>query len=315
MTRLEARLQLNSRLTRWRIEMRGGSMEYQDHSARGERGERGFALVLAMLSLMLLTFLGLTLAATTSTELQIATNYRWGQQALYNAEAGLDTARIGLARLVVANPVRKWEVVLPALRTLPYKTWYLGDTPPPPIEAPVDARDFYKTDCDDRGGMGYGRVLHIGVFPELPDPVLGIVSRDGTLGRYMEVSSVAGQRINGAFTVWVRRNLLVGLDGKFADDENSESMTIVSEGIAPFTRSDSTIARTRQAVRIVETTLRLDLSAQGCRNETGQEGSSPTGEGYNSCAPLYADELTKALGSAFGAADVSANVVGGLRVQ
>ena len=61
-------------------------------------GERGFALVLAILSLMLLTFLGLTLATTTSTELQIATNYRWSQQALYNAEAGIEAARIILAK-------------------------------------------------------------------------------------------------------------------------------------------------------------------------------------------------------------------------
>ena len=52
------------------------------------RSERGFALVLAILALMLLTFLGLTLAATTSTELKIASNYRWSQQARYNAEAG-----------------------------------------------------------------------------------------------------------------------------------------------------------------------------------------------------------------------------------
>jgi len=51
-----------------------------------ERGhERGFALILAILALMLLTFLGLTLATSTSTELRIATNYRWNQQALYNA--------------------------------------------------------------------------------------------------------------------------------------------------------------------------------------------------------------------------------------
>ena len=51
-------------------------------------GEGGFALILAILALLLLTFLGLTLAATTSTELQIATNYRWSQQALYNARSG-----------------------------------------------------------------------------------------------------------------------------------------------------------------------------------------------------------------------------------
>ena len=45
--------------------------------------QSGFALVLALLALLLLTFLGLTLAVTTSTELQIATNYRWSEQARY----------------------------------------------------------------------------------------------------------------------------------------------------------------------------------------------------------------------------------------
>ena len=70
-------------------------------------GERGFALVLAILSLMLLTFLGLTLATTTSTELQIATNYRWSQQALYNAEAGIESARILLSRSATRQPVEQ----------------------------------------------------------------------------------------------------------------------------------------------------------------------------------------------------------------
>jgi Tfp pilus assembly protein PilX len=38
------------------------------------RQESGFALIMALLSLMLLTFLGLTLAVSTSTETQIANN-------------------------------------------------------------------------------------------------------------------------------------------------------------------------------------------------------------------------------------------------
>src|SRR5258708_16373291 len=53
----------------------------------------GFAFILALLALMLLTFLGLALATSTSTELRIATNYRWQQQALYNAEAGIEAGR------------------------------------------------------------------------------------------------------------------------------------------------------------------------------------------------------------------------------
>ena len=83
-----------------------------DRAAAKRRGERGFALILAILSLMLLTFLGLTLATTTSTELQIATNYRWSQQALYNAEAGLEAARIVLSDPLVADVAAQWQIVL-----------------------------------------------------------------------------------------------------------------------------------------------------------------------------------------------------------
>src|SRR5512139_1916849 len=72
-------------------------------------GESGFALLLAILSLMLLTFLGLTLAATTSTELQIATNYRWSLQAFYNAEAGIEAGKRVLQNV-------NWRAAMPAAR-------------------------------------------------------------------------------------------------------------------------------------------------------------------------------------------------------
>ena len=49
---------------------------------RAAVGPIGFALILAILA-HAPEFLGLTLATTTSTELQIATNYRWSQQARY----------------------------------------------------------------------------------------------------------------------------------------------------------------------------------------------------------------------------------------
>src|SRR5512139_849799 len=124
------------------------------------RGEQGFALILAILSLMLLTFLGLTLATTTSTELQIATNYRWSQQALYNAEAGLDAARVILSSPGLVDASTGWRLTLPAVRTSPSQ-WVIGAAPPP-IEA-ATGRDFHMQDCDTRGGMGYGRVLTDGV--------------------------------------------------------------------------------------------------------------------------------------------------------
>jgi Tfp pilus assembly protein PilX len=74
------------------------------------RGEEGFALILAILALMLLTSLGLSLSTTTSTELQIATNQRWAKQARYNAEAGVEFAK----EILSATP--NWNDILPPAR-------------------------------------------------------------------------------------------------------------------------------------------------------------------------------------------------------
>lgn len=55
-------------------------------------GERGSALVVAMLALMLLTALGLALMMTTVSEMAIAANYRDGQEAFHAADAAMERA-------------------------------------------------------------------------------------------------------------------------------------------------------------------------------------------------------------------------------
>lgn len=241
-------------------------------------GERGFALVLAILSLMLLTFLGLTLATTTSTELQIATNYRWSQQALYNAEAGLDAARVILSDM--ADVSNGWLGDLPGDRGA---SWTDGSAPIP-LETPV-GRDFYKSACDTRGGMGYGRVVW-----------------DGTT-RYEDVSDYAGETLNGAFTIWIRRGLLVDNAGQFSDSTSNVGLIIVAEGRAPFSGAGDQFTRSRQAVRVLETSFSLGLVNAGepCLTQGGQEGLSPTGENFNPCAMLTAG-AGGSLEGAFGAA-------------
>src|SRR5687768_16623959 len=52
--------------------------------------EQGVALVIALLSMLLLTALGMALTLTTSTEVRIATNYRDGVEALYAADAAVE---------------------------------------------------------------------------------------------------------------------------------------------------------------------------------------------------------------------------------
>jgi hypothetical protein len=240
--------------------------------------ERGFALVLAILSLMLLTFLGLTLASTTSTELQIATNYRWSQQALYNAEAGLEAARIVLSS--TADPANGWQTELPHRRTSPGQ-WFQGSAPGPDPSDTAVGRDFEMAACDTRGGIGYGKVLA------------------DTTTRYENVSDFMNETLNGAFTVWVRRSLDVDEEGQFSDSTHNENVVVVSEGVAPFAGPSSAVTRARQAVRVLETSFSLALASEGSPcfgNLAGQEGQSGTGENFNPCAMVSAGSLANAFG-------------------
>ncbi len=250
---------------------------------RTRRSEQGFALILAILSLMLLTFLGLTLATTTSTELQIATNYRWSQQALYNAEAGLEAAKIVLSN--EADVATGWTNLLPGVRSVP--AWPQGSQPGP-VDTPA-GRDFENAACDTRGGVGYGRVL-----------------ADATT-RYENVNvfpAVAGETLNGAFTIWVRRPLIVNIDGTYADDTRPDALVVVSEGVAPYFGPGDAFTRRSQATRVLETRLTLGLAPE-CEpclgTQAGQEGGSPMGENFNPCAPITAG-ATGSLANAFGGA-------------
>jgi len=250
---------------------------------RVRAGERGFALVLAILALMLLTFLGLTLATTTSTELQIATNYRWSQQALYNAEAGLEAARIVLSN--VADRATGWQTQLPAARGSAVAAWAPGSAPFP-AETPV-GRDFYRSDCDLRAGIGYGRVV------------------DDAVIRYENVNTFAGQTLNGAFTIWIRRALAVTNEGTYFDDSRSNTLVVVAEGVAPYTGPADAFTRARQAVRVLETGFSLDFGTEGepcgLGKMQGQEGGSPMGENFNPCANITSG-ASGTLAGAFGGA-------------
>jgi hypothetical protein len=260
--------------------MKGRAME--DRSFDGRRGEEGFALVLAILSLMLLTFLGLTMATTTSTELQIATNYRWSQQALYNAEAGLEAARIVLSN--VADVSLQWRSNLPPART----SWWNPATPSTPAFAGT-GRDYERWDCDARGaGVGYGMVLA------------------DTTTRYEDVSTFSGQSLNGAFTIWIRRPLLVNNSGQYSEDNTDNSrLVIVAEGVAPFSGPQDAFIRSRQAVRVLETrfTLALGTAGEPCGlgRLQGQEGGSPMGENFNPCVNVTPG-ASGTLGAVFGGA-------------
>jgi hypothetical protein len=67
------------------------AMEAPQRSRAAGR-DQGIALLLALLSLCLLSTLGLALVLVTTTDLQVAANYRDTQEAFYAAESGLERA-------------------------------------------------------------------------------------------------------------------------------------------------------------------------------------------------------------------------------
>ena len=244
-------------------------MNERQTATRGRKNQAGFALILAILALMLLTFLGLTLALSTSTELQIATNYRWSQQAWYNAEAGLEYAKEFLT-------TADWRVVLPPPR---------GDVtqrPVPWLQRPgpwgEPNRDFEMAECDlapdaqtaGKGSQGYGVVLDSATFA----------------APLQNTSDIHNQPLNGTFTVWVRRPMT--WDGAQFVDEPDDKLAIVTvEGTAPYAGAASigTLGRFNRAVRYLEATLTV-FDPSGCENLSGQEGGGPGGMGFDQCSPV-----------------------------
>jgi PilX N-terminal len=197
------------------------------------RGERGIALILALMALLLLTAIGLTLAVQSSVEVQSAVNYRWSRKALHNAEAGIAVGQSVLGEL-------SWTYALPQAR----QPWHeVGERPRPRVAGLSDtadsgeepSRDYELGVCDQAGnGMGYGVVLF-----------------DGERA-YQNVSEIYGQVLDGSFTLWVRRPLVFDADGARRDYPRDDVLILVSEGRAPTASPGLPATQARQ---IVEVTL------------------------------------------------------------
>jgi hypothetical protein len=272
------------------------------------KSDAGFALILALLALMLLTFLGLTLTTSTSTELRIATNYKWQQQALYNAEAGIEAGKS------VLRGISDWNTILPSMR--PSTTAWDGNTSPStqgggttPPATDNDAygnptRNYEGWQCDKKGnGVGYGAVLDWATNTAAP---------------YQFVSTQFGQQLDGAFTLWVRRPTYIRGDGMIIDygtngpvslppttgggsgGENN-TLILVAEGVAPYRgnlMSNSRLAG-NSAVQVIEVMVsRAPVNAQNpCGTRTGQAGGGPEGAGFSACDPITGAGLAGALGA------------------
>jgi len=235
--------------------------------------EAGFALILALLCLMVLTMLGMTLATTSSTELQIATNHRWSQQALYNAEAGIEVGK----RYLEQYP---WHTLVPLAREA---TPSCSNTPPDagcPMHNPPtwdlarpgqngDPNRNWEADyCDttyERGHIGYGNVFDHASF-------------DTPL---QNTTSLWGFTLNGTFTLWVRRALEskdVG-GGEYHWEESETALILTAEGTAPYVGGANI---ENSAVRFIQAEVRR---VEDCGEDYG-DGGGPSGSNFDRCSEL-----------------------------
>lgn len=267
-------------------------------SSQKRSSESGFALILSLLALLLLTTMGLALSNSTSVELQISSNQRWSESARYNAEAGIEYGK----SLLMASA--DWTALLPPARpeaAIPdwLPTAWDGASEAAPTGSPTvgrATRDFENWQCDEKGyGMGYG-----------------VVFDDGGAGGAEEYrSQIGGVVLNGAFTLWVRRPVMWnGGDGEGAnlqDYPTNDALVLVSEGVAPYTGTNNAnaFAATNRAVYTIETLLarggQILLDQSQCNSRQGQAGGSASGGNSSGCVALSTgSQVTEALAGTAG---------------
>lgn len=244
-----------------------------------QRNEAGFALILALLTLLVLTFLGLALATSTTTELQIGYNYKWNNQAYYNAQACLELGKRFLRQ-------QTWSVLLPQARDVAGMSGLPAWTLARADSYGESSRNWENSTCDilpsGGQGTGYGVVLDLSTMAS----------------PFQNISSSLGENLGGACTVWVRRPLRVNTDGTVQDETSDARMVVTAEGVAPYSGAAavSSIGQRNRAVRTLEVELQK-IDPGDCENDfTGQTGMGALGANYDPCMPVSPEGVPGATG-------------------
>lgn len=222
------------------------------------KGNEGSAFVISILVLFVLTVLGLALMLTTTTEKDIAINYRWGEQAFFNADAALEYGKNVLAAYALTN--QDFQGILPPPRanatvadnTQPWGTAVPGGgcTPTTP-----GCRDFqYFIDQCPTAAPGPCTRIYIGrVLPRL-DGTLAMWDFRAPAGTPGDLDNDGNPDIEGTFTLWVRRPVVGTRDYGSLPDEN-DRVILTAEGTAPNAQGagagkPTSLRRLEMAVRL-----------------------------------------------------------------
>jgi len=256
----------------------------QTHSTMRTGGQEGSAFVISILILFVLTILGLALMLSTSTEKDISTNYRWGEQAFFNADAGLEYGKNVLA--VYALNVGNFQTVLPLPRanvqvanaTVAAATGPMLQGTDCANPAVAGCRDYqYWIDQCPPGPYGttgpctrvfIGRVLRrFGTgTPVLYDFRSGGLGTDFT--EEDGINPIGTPDVQGSVTLWVRRPI-VGIADYGATDNRHDRVILTAEGTAP----SGSLGGRPTSVRRLEMSVRLPSAGVG-GDEYGRTGGT-----------------------------------------
>ncbi len=258
-------------------------------ACRRKRNE-GSAFVISILVLFVLTVLGLALMLTTTTEKEIDINYRWGEQAFFNADAALEYGKNVLASYALVNG--NFQALLPPPRgpgqcdvSNPDVVWGgahpEGGAPCNPATAGCRDYQYYIDRCDavDCTRVYIGRVLR---RPDNSPVMYDFRAPAGTPG---DLDGDGARDLDGTFTVWVRRplqgNADYGAAGTSSADLN-DRVILTAEGTAPNAQGAGTGRAT--SLRRLEMSIRLPGSgSEGTKHDdtTTRSDDGPASDSYS----------------------------------
>ena len=212
------------------------------HRMRGISDE-GSAFVISILVLFVLSVLGMALMLTTTTEKDIAINYRWGEQAFFNADAALEYGKNVLGDYLLRDG--NFENALPPAR--PDVTVVNSSAPWGAARPDLGSCDPSSPGCRDYqyfvdhcppGGVGPCVRVYIGKVLVRPDGTP--VQYDFRLPGGVVAGDVDGDNIadlEGTTTLWVRRPVVGTRDYGVSDSINPDGLhdrvILTAEGTAP----------------------------------------------------------------------------------
>jgi len=252
--------------------------------ARSTGSSEGSAFVISILVLFVLTVLGLALMLSTSTEKDIAINYRWGEQAFFNADAALEYGKNVLASYALLSA--DFNTILPPARndaTVPSDTSPWGTAHPDGAACSPTAagcRDYqYFIDQCPPGGGGPCTRTYIGRVLRRQDGTQAMWDFRLPAGAAGDLDNDGVADIEGTYTLWVRRPVIGTRDYGSLPNENNR-VILTAEGTAPGALGAG--AGRPTSLRRLEMSLRLPscgIEGGGYDDGTNASDSSTPGTG------------------------------------